>query len=548
MDREGVYAVRQIAVFDTTLRDGNQAEGIALSINDKLRIAERLDSLGVAYVEGGWPNDTNPKDVGFFIEARKLKLKHAKIAAFSSTLRAGNKPEDDPTLRFLLDAETAAVAIFGKSWSLHTERILRVTLDQNLEMIEQSVRYLRSQGREVIYDAEHFFDGYRDDPEYALRTLLAAEEGGADCLVLCDTNGGMLPDAVMDMTRAVLERVSTPVGVHMHNDSGCGVANTCVAVAIGATHVQGTMNGYGERCGNADLSAIIPNIELKLGLRCLPDGHLPQLHSTSWFVSEVANQEHALRAPYVGGCAFSHKGGMHIDAVRKVARSFEHVEPEAVGNQRKLLISDQSGGSTVVEKLGRISPGIKKQDPRVTGLLKQLKELENQGYQYEAAEGSFELLARRALGTSYEIFKLVGFRVTVDRAGPDEPARSEATVRVRVGDTEMHTASEGNGPVDALSKALRKSLLSYYPDLANMKLIDYKVRVLGSQDGTAARVRVLVETADGDNSWGTVGVSSDIIEASWEAVVDSYVYGLFQRADWRPIPIEVGPELRVRAG
>ena len=539
--------MRQVDIFDTTLRDGNQAEGIAFSIRDKLRIAERLDDLGIAYVEGGWPNDTNPKDVGFFDEVRRLRLKHAKIVAFGSTMRPGGRPEDDATLRFILDAETPAVAIFGKSWTLHVEHILRIPLDDNLRIIEDSVRYLKSQGREVVYDAEHFFDGYKADAEYAMRTLLAAQEGGADCLVLCDTNGGCLPDEVADVTRAVIARVEAPVGAHMHNDSGCAVANTCVAVRAGASHVQGTMNGYGERCGNADLSAIIPNLELKLGVRALPEGRLSHIRSASWFVSEVANQDHAARAPYVGATAFAHKGGMHIDAVRKVSESFEHVPPEAVGNERRLLLSDQSGGSTVVEKLERIRPGIAKGDPRGSALLRRVKDLENAGYQYEAAEGSFELIARRELGTQFELFKLMGWRIIVQKDMTEENGiTADATIRVRVGDTEMHTAAQGNGPVDALSRALRKALLSYYPDLANLRLQDYKVRVLSGDEGTAAKVRVLIETGDGERSWGTVGASADIIEASWQALVDSYVYGLLSRADWQPLEVQVGPELRER--
>lgn len=536
--------MRRIAVFDTTLRDGNQAEGVSFSARDKLRIAERLDDLGIAYIEGGWPNETNPKDVAFFREVRSLRLKQARVVAFGSTMRAGSRPEQDATLRYLLDADTPTVAIFGKSWDLHTDRVLRVTAEQNLEMVGQSVRYLKSCDREVIFDAEHFFDGYRSDPSFALATLRAAAEAGADCLVLCDTNGGMLPDELGDIVREVIAQFDCPIGIHTHNDSGCAVANACVAVRLGASHVQGTINGYGERCGNADLTAVIPNLELKVGVQCLPEGKLAELTSVSWFVSEVANQDHAQRAPYVGGCAFAHKGGMHVDAVMKDVRSFEHVDPASVGNARRMLLSDQSGASTVVEKLERIRPGIQKSDPRVGSLLRRLKELEHEGYQFEAAEGSFELLARSALGMRFELFRLIGFRVTVDKRVWDEPARAEATIRLRVGDTEMHTASEGQGPVDALSRALRKALLSYYPDLANLRLTDYKVRVLGPQDGTAARVRVLVETSDEEAAWGTVGVSEDIIEASWQAVVDSIVYGLLRRANWQPIEVRAGPELR----
>jgi 2-isopropylmalate synthase len=534
--------MRHVAIFDTTLRDGNQAEGIALSIQDKLRIAERLDDFGVAYIEGGWPNDTNPKDVGFFTGARKLTLRHAKIVAFGSTMRAGNRPEEDATLRFMLDAETPAISLFGKSWSLHTDHVLRISREENLRLIEESIRYLRKHDREVIYDAEHFFDGYKDDPEYALATLRAAEDGGANCLVLCDTNGGMLPDEVAEIVGKVVAAFSTPVGIHAHNDSGCAVANSCVAVRAGASHVQGTFNGYGERCGNADLSAVIPNLELKLGVTCLPEGALQRLRSVSWFVSEIANEDHHPRAPYVGSCAFAHKGGMHIDAVRKVAESFEHVQPESVGGVRRILLSDQSGGSTVVDKLGHIEPGITKRDPRVGGLLRQLKEMENAGYQYEAAEASFELVARRALGEEHHLFELLSYRATIEMRQEDAVPRAEATIRVRVGNTEMHTASYGDGPVDALSRALRKALLAYYPDLVNIRLIDYKVRVLTADEGTAAQVRVLIQTGDDEDSWGTVGVSHDIIEASWHAFVDSLTYGLLKRGGWRPLKIREGLE------
>jgi len=396
----------------------------------------------------------------------------------------------------------------------------------------------------VVYAAAHFFDGYRDDPEYAIATLRAAENGGAHCLVLCDTNGGMLPDAVAEIVRAVLERVSAPIGMHMHNDSGCAVANTCVGVRLGASHIQGTINGYGERCGNADLTAIIPNLELKVGVRCLPEGNLARMRSLSWFVSETANQEHFDRAPYVGSAAFAHKGGMHIDAVRKISESFEHVAPEAVGASRRLLLSDQSGGSTVVDKLEHIRPGISKRDPRVHSLLRRLKEMEHEGYQYEAAEASFELVARRELGTEFHLFDLLSFGVRIDTRQGDDEVRAEATVRVRVGDTEMHTASYGEGPVDALNRAIRKALLSYYPDLANIWLTDYKVRVLSTNDGTASRGRVLIQSSDGEDQWGTVGVSADIIEASWLALVDSIVYGLLKRANWQPLEIQMGPELR----
>jgi len=535
--------MRRVHVFDTTLRDGCQAEGVTFSVKDKLRIAQRLDDLGIAYIEGGWPNPTNPRDLDFFRCARELQLKQAKLTAFGSTRRARVAPEDDDNLRTLIEADTPSVAIFGKSWNLHVTEVLRVELDQNLRMIEDSVRFLAGQGREIIYDAEHFFDGYEADAAYALETLQAAERGGAACLVLCDTNGGTMPTRLAAIIGAVKSNVQTPFGIHCHNDAGMAVANSQVAVELGASHVQGTFNGYGERCGNANLCTVIPNLELKLGVQCLPPGKLAELTSVSRFINELAALPDDSRQPYVGASAFAHKGGMHVDAVLKCPRSFEHVEPGTVGGRRRVLLSDQSGGSTIMAKLGaaaveaesdalmsrllEIRPGLKKSDPEVRGMLTAVKNLEHQGYQFEAAEGSFVLLAKRILTDYHTPFELRGFHVSVV-SREDAQTFAEATVRVRVDGREEHTAASGTGPVNALDKALRKALVPFYPELAHVRLTDFKVRVLERTEGTAAKVQVLIESSDGEETWGTVGAHTDIIAASWQALVDSMEYALLR--------------------
>ncbi|MFQ6130999.1 MAG: citramalate synthase [Armatimonadota bacterium] len=537
---------RRVSVFDTTLRDGCQAEGVTFSVKDKLRIARRLDELGIAYIEGGWPNPTNPRDLDFFRRAQDLELTHAKITAFGSTRRAQVTPEDDANLNTLIEAQTPTVAIFGKSWTLHVTAVLRVELEQNLRMVEDSVRFLAEQGREVIYDAEHFFDGYAADPDYALATLKAAERGGAACLVLCDTNGGCMPSRLAETIEAVKPQIETPFGIHCHNDSGMAAANSQIAVELGAVHVQGTFNGYGERCGNANLCTVIPNLELKLGVQCLPEGKLTELTSVSRFINELAALPDNHRQPYVGASAFAHKGGMHVDAVLKCPRSFEHVEPDAVGGRRRVLLSDQSGGSTIMAKLGaasvaeesdalmsrllEIRPDLKKSDPEVREMLTAVKNLEHEGYQYEAAEGSFVLLAKRILTDYHEPFELRGFHVSVT-SREDAQTLAEATVRLRVDGQEEHTAATGTGPVNALDKALRKALLPFYPELANVRLTDFKVRVLERTEGTAAKVQVLIESTDGKETWGTVGAHTDIIAASWQALVDSIQYALLREQD-----------------
>jgi len=461
----------------------------------------------------------------FYPESRKLKLKNSRIAAFGSTRRPKVLPKDDPGMHCLVQTEAPVITIFGKSWDLHVLRILKTTLDENLKMIEDSVRYLKQHCDEVIYDAEHFFDGYKENPEYAMKTLCAAAEGGADWIVLCDTNGGMLTRECEQIYMEVQEKIEAPLGVHVHNDSGCAEANSLICVARGARHVQGTINGLGERCGNANLCTIIPDIELKMDLKTVGKNNLKKLRELSLYVSEVANLHHNSRLPFVGEAAFSHKGGAHIDGVLKERRSFEHIDPERVGNERTYILSDQAGGSTIVEKLSTFIPNVDKKDPRVVALLKQLKDMEGAGYQFEAAEASFRLLAYKALGMYKEPFTFKGFRVIEEKRGNLTPY-SEATIQVEVDGTTEHTAAEGDGPVNALDNAIRKALSRFYPQIGDIRLTDYKVLVINAKVGTAAKVRVLIETTDSQEIWGTVGVSENVIEASWLALIDSLNYKL----------------------
>ena len=534
----------RIEIYDSTLRDGAQAEGITYSLEDKLLIARRLDDLGVDYIEGGWPNPTNPKDLAFFERIGGLGLK-ARVTAFGSTRRATNAPEDDATLGTLLQAQTQSVAVFGKSWDLHVTQVMKTTRESNLELIEDSVGYLVSEGREVIYDAEHFFDGYKADAEYALETLRAAVAGGARILALCDTNGGTLPSELAPIFSAAQKAAgATPLGIHAHNDSGMGAANSVAAVELGASQVQGTFNGYGERCGNANLCTVIPTLELKLGKRTIGKDKVADLMIFSRFLSEIANVAHDHRQPYVGESAYAHKGGVHIDAMTKDPRCYEHADPEATGNGRRFLVSDQSGGGTVVAKLNRFFPDMNKTDPIVAQVLNSVKKLEHEGYQFEAAEGSFELLARRAMGLYENMFTTVSYRIESRKDEP--PAKgeaggqsdmkkagtedSQAIVKVEVGGEVLHTVAEGDVPVNAIDRALRKALEGVYPSLASVHLEDYKVRVMSSADGTAARVRVLIESSDGQDVWGTVGVSENVIEASWIALADSLHFKLMREA------------------
>jgi len=511
-----------LVLYDTTLRDGAQQEGISFSVSDKLKIARKLDELGIHYIEGGWPG-SNPKDTEFFARARKLPLRQAVITAFGSTRRAGVPVEEDAQLRTLLEAGTKTVTIFGKSWDLHVTRVLGTSLEENIRMIADSVRYLKGKGREVIYDAEHFFDGYKANPSYALRTLLAAQEAGADCIVLCDTNGGSLPSEITSIVGEVRKAISTPLGIHAHNDGELAVANTLAAVQAGVIHIQGTINGYGERCGNANFCSIIPNLKLKMGHDCIGDEQLRQLVSVSRYVSELANLGPDPRLPYVGRSAFAHKGGVHANAVLKCKKSYHHVDPALVGNNERIVVSELAGKSNIAYKAWEF--GLDLRPEQISQILRQIKELESQGFQFEGAEASLELLIRRTLPGYKSPFELIDFHVLVENR-QKRGMLAEAAVKVRVKGEVMHTAAEGNGPVNALDKALRKALVPFYPQLAEVHLTDYKVRILDSEAGTAAKVRVLIESAWGSRTWSTVGSSTNIIEASWQALADSFEYGL----------------------
>ena len=516
---------KEIKIYDTTLRDGAQAEGIAFTVEDKLKIATKLDELGVHYIEGGWPG-SNPKDIEFFERVKGHKWMHAKLAAFGSTCRAGTAASKDPLLQQLVESGAPVITIFGKSWDYHVTKVLRTTLEENLRMIRDSVAFLKSTGREVIFDAEHFFDGYRANPDYTMATLQAALEGGADAVVLCDTNGGSLPWQVEDAVRAVVQKLTCPVGIHAHNDSELAVANSIAAVKAGATHVQGTMNGWGERVGNANLCSIIPSLQIKMGYQCLPPDKLAQLTDASLYVYEIANIPPLERQPYVGRSAFAHKAGMHVDAVMKSPSTFEHIDPALVGNSRRFLISEQSGGSAIRVKAREFGIDLDKGSPEARAILEQVVRLENEGYVFEGAEASFELLVRKVLGTYKKLFDLKGFRVIVEKRGHDAEVVTEATLKVAVDGEECLTVAEGDGPVHALDGAMRKALLHFYPELADIRLTDFKVRVVNVKEGTAAKVRVLVESSAHEDSWSTIGVSTNIIEASWQALVDAVEYGL----------------------
>ena len=521
-----------VFLYDTTLRDGAQAEDVNFSVEDMVRIAARLDQFGIHYIEGGWPG-SNPRDVEFFKEMRRVRLKKAKLVAFGATRRARLKAAEDPSLKALVASGVSIATIFGKSWDLHVHKALKVSLEENLQMISDSVAYLKKHMNEVIYDAEHFFDGYKANPEYALRTLLAAEEAGADCLVLCDTNGGTLPQDVEKVISTVRKRIKTPFGIHAHNDSEVAVANTLAAIRLGAVQVHGTMNGYGERCGNANLCSVIPALKLKMDIDCISDVSLVRLREMSRFVDELANLPHRKRQPYIGDSAFAHKGGIHVDAVAKNPLTYEHIIPEQVGNKRRILVSDMAGKSNILQKAAELNIALDKESPELSAILKKVKELENEGYEFEGAEGSLELLMLRA-GHNYEsvfaMFDRIDYRILTEKRKVDPHPVSEATVTVEVGGNVEHTAAWGNGPVNALDKALRKILPRYFPGkgLEKVRLLDYKVRVLTAAEGTAARVRVLIESGDGRNKWGTVGVSENVIEASWQALVDSIEYKLLR--------------------
>ncbi len=516
----------KIKLYDTTLRDGSQAEGVSLSGADKIRIALQLDELGIDYIEGGWPG-SNPKDMVFFEEIREKNLSRARIVAFGSTRRAGVTPDQDQNVISLLAARTPVVAVFGKSWILHVRDVLRVSPEENLEMIGDTVSYILSRGREVIYDAEHFYDGYKEDPEYALATLRAAEKAGAAWLVLCDTNGGSLPEEIKEITADVGGDLQTPLGVHAHDDAGLAAANSLAAVRAGANMVQGTINGYGERTGNANLCTIIPSLQLKMGLCCVEDRQLKMMESTSRLVAELANVSLNPRAPYVGASSFAHKGGMHVDAVRKNPRTFEHIDPALVGNRRRILVSELSGKSNVVLKAVELGFDLDKDNPETQKILKEVKRLGEEGYEFEGADASFKILIEKALNQHQSFFKLEGFRVIVEKRRAGKPI-SEATVKINVNGVSELSAAEGDGPVNALDCALRKVLGRFYPQIEEVQLADFKVRDLDASAGTAARVRVLIQSKDKKDLWGTVGVSENIIEASWQALVDSVDYKLLK--------------------
>ncbi|MBP0019272.1 MAG: citramalate synthase [Cyanobacteria bacterium SBLK] len=525
----------RIWLYDTTLRDGAQREGLALSIEDKLKIAHKLDDMGIPFIEGGWPG-ANPKDVQFFWRLQEQPLKQAEIVAFCSTRRPNGLAAEDKMLQAILAAETRWVTIFGKSWDLHVTEGLKTSLDENLAMIRDTIEYLRSRGRRVIYDAEHWFDGYQKNPEYALKTLKAAWDAGAEWLVFCDTNGGTLPHQITRIVEEVFaafpelksESDAPKLGIHTHNDSGTAVANALAAIMEGARMVQGTMNGYGERCGNANLCSLIPNLQLKLGYRCIEEEQLAQLSQTSRLISEIANLAPDEHAPFVGLSAFAHKGGIHVSAVRKNPLTYEHINPESVGNERRIVISDQAGMSNIVSKARNFGIELDPKDPTARGILEKLKELEHEGYQFEAAEASFELLMRSVLGKREQMFELKGFQVTCDILQGVQSISSNAlaTIKVEVNGEDLLEVAEGNGPVSALDAALRKALVKFYPAIANFHLTDYKVRILDSNSGTAAKTRVLIESSNGEQRWSTVGVSTNIIDASYQAVVEGIEYGL----------------------
>ncbi len=511
-----------IYLYDTTLRDGTQREGISLSCDDKLKIARRLDEFGIHYIEGGWPG-SNPKDAEFFDRVKSLNLKQAKIAAFGSTRYKNTPCEEDANIRALVEADTPVVTLVGKSWDLHVDVVLEADRDENLAMIADSVAYFKRMGKEVIYDAEHFFDGYKANPDYALQTIRAAAEAGADCVVLCDTNGGALPWEVHRIVDAVREAVDAPLGIHTHDDGGCGVANSLVAVQAGCVQVQGTINGYGERVANANLTTIIPNLQLKMGLPVVTPEQLRELTSLSRFVAETANLPPDDHQPYVGRSAFAHKGGIHVAAILKAEETYQHIDPTLVGNQKRAVVSELSGrGNLLFQAQER---GLDISSESAKAIVRQIKELEHEGFTFEAAEASVELLLHRARPGYTPPFELVDFMVVVEhRAG--RGLLAEATVKVRIGDRIRHTAAEGNGPVNALNLALRKALYDVYPALKSVHLTDYKVRILDSDKGTAATTRVLIDFQNSHNHWTTVGASPNIIEASWRALSDSMEYAL----------------------
>ena len=524
----------RVQLYDTTLRDGAQQEGISFSVEDKLKICQKLDELGIDFIEGGWPG-SNPKDTEFFARAQDLHLTRSTLVAFGSTRRMNSHVKEDPNLEALIQAKTKAVTIVGKAWDKQVTRVLETTLEESLSMITDSISYLKSQGLRVFFDAEHFFDGYKDNPEYALKVVAAAANAGAECVVLCDTNGGALPQQVVEATKVAKKASRVPLGIHAHNDIELAVANSLAAVEVGVIQVQGTINGYGERCGNANLCSIIPTLKLKMGIDCVTDQQLGKLSDVSHYVSELANMPHYDRFPYVGDDAFTHKAGIHVSGLIKWEDSYQHINPMLVGSHPHVVVSELAGKGSIVFKAKERGLPVPK-GKGVDRVLEQIKSLEKQGFQYDVAEASFDLLLRRAQRNYRPPFELVDFMVVIEKrrrlpkTGNQEEPLSEATIKVRVDNRIVHTAAEGDGPVDALDQALRKALLQFYPDLANVKLIDYKVRILEETTGTASQVRVLIESSDGKENWRTVGSSTNIIEASWLALADSLEYWLVKQA------------------
>ena len=516
----------KVLIYDTTLRDGTQGEGVSFSVTSKLRLVEKLDQFGIDYIEGGWPG-SNPRDMAFFDEVKKILIKHAKIAAFGSTRRANKPVEGDAQVQLLLEAETPVVTIFGKTWLLHVTKVLRTTAEENLRMIEDTVRYLKDNGKEVIYDAEHFFDGFKNEPEYALKTLEAARRGGAECLTLCDTNGGTLVDEIKELTQTVVEHFpDLCIGVHCHNDSGLGVATSLAGVLVGAKMVQGTMNGVGERIGNADLVSIIPNLSIKLKYPLSCEGQISHLRDLSLLVDELANLRSNNKAPFVGSSAFVHKGGVHADAVNKVKHSYEHIEPSLVGNRTRVVISDMSGRSSILMKAQDMGMQVDAKSPEMKDFLKELKQMEFRGYEYEAADASFKMLLKRFLQKRIDHFEVITYKIIDEYGDWKDDIKSEATVKIKVGARIHHTVAEGVGPIGALDAALRKALDEDFPQVSQVRLTDFKVRILDGTKGSKAITRVQIESTDGEHIWGTVGASDDIIEASWDALKDSFEYKL----------------------
>ena len=530
--------MKQILLYDTTLRDGSQGENISFTAEEKIRIAKKLDDFGIHYVEGGWPG-SNPKDAYFFDLAKKTRFHHTRLTAFGSTRRSGISPDKDKNLKAILASGTSAVTIVGKSWDLHVEQVMGNTLEENLAMISDTVEYLKEKKREVIYDAEHFFDGFKENSDYALQTIIAGVDAGADAIVLCDTNGGTLPFDLESVINKVFislagkygvakDSLPVKIGIHAHNDCGMAVANSIIALREGAVMVQGTINGYGERCGNADLTSIIPVLYHKMGYQCIPEGNLVKLRKLSRFVSETANMTPVNSRPFVGRSAFAHKGGIHVSAIMKTSRAYEHMDPELVGNKRRVLISDLSGKSNVEYKAKELGVELDINGIDSSKIASKIKEMEQEGYQFDVADGSFKILMEKFTNQFQPSFELKSFRLTIEK-DEDKPCSSYATIKISVGDQEEITAAEGDGPVSALDNALRKSLGGFYPDIAGMSLVDFKVRVIDGREGTAAKVRVLIDSRDQDRVWSTIGVSEDIIEASWQALADSFQYKLSQK-------------------